>query len=202
MEGDTPSFLGLVRNGLGWHLSPAYGGWAGRYVLYQAHGETRPLWTNNANSRDTVTADNGVTDTSDSATIWRWREHFQNDFAARMDWCVASSYEDANHNPSAALNGDRTKQVLTLQAKSGGEIALSAEGTSDPDRNAVRAMWWIYSEAGSLSNAALSASVGMTTNLKIPAVERAGTVHVILQVEDDGHPRLFAYRRAIVEVTP
>ena len=25
---------------------------------------------------------------SDQATIWRWREAFQHDFAARMDWTV------------------------------------------------------------------------------------------------------------------
>ena len=29
MEGDTPSFLGLINNGLGWSESPAYGGWGG-----------------------------------------------------------------------------------------------------------------------------------------------------------------------------
>lgn len=36
MEGDTPWFLGLINNGLGWAESPAWGGWGGRYVLYQA----------------------------------------------------------------------------------------------------------------------------------------------------------------------
>ena len=43
MEGDTPSFLGLINNGLGWHLSPSCGGWGGRYALYQAYGETTSL---------------------------------------------------------------------------------------------------------------------------------------------------------------
>ena len=42
MEGDTPSFLGLIDRGLGWDLSPAYGGWGGRYALYQPAGEARP----------------------------------------------------------------------------------------------------------------------------------------------------------------
>ena len=54
MEGDTPSFLGLIDNGLGWHVSPAYGGWGGRYSLYQSYAESRPIWTNNQDSRDTV----------------------------------------------------------------------------------------------------------------------------------------------------
>ncbi|HYP15865.1 MAG TPA: DUF1593 domain-containing protein [Opitutus sp.] len=202
MEGDTPCFLGLVRNGLGWHVSPAYGGWGGRYVLYRASGESRPIWTNNARSRDTVTADNGKTETSDPATIWRWREHFQHDFAARMDWCVADAFEKANHNPRAVLNGDTTKDVLTLSAKAGAEIVLSAEGSSDPDRDAVRASWWIYPEASSAPGAELSAAEGLTTQVRVPPVKKTGAVHVILQVEDDGNPRLFSYRRAIIEVSP
>lgn len=146
MEGDTPSFHGLVNNGLGWAESPAYGGWGGRYALYHAYGETRPIWTNNQDSRDTVTAANGHRECTDMATIWRWREHFQNDFAAGMDWCVADDFKQANHNPVAVLNGDRTERVLHLTAKPGETVTLSAEGASDPDGDTLEVRWWIYPE--------------------------------------------------------
>lgn len=202
MEGDTPTFLGLIDRGLGWSASPAYGGWGGRYVLYQPLSETRPIWTNNSYSRDTVTADNGTTETSDPATIWRWREHFQNDFAARMNWCVAETFERANHNPEPVLNGDRSKAVLAVPAKPGGEVTLSAEGTTDPDKNAVRLTWWIYAEAGTVPGGTLTRADGPTTKVRVPALAKAGTLHVILQAEDDGTPHLFAYRRAILHVTP
>ncbi|MBC8094174.1 MAG: DUF1593 domain-containing protein [Akkermansiaceae bacterium] len=202
MEGDTPSFLGLINNGLGWAVSPSFGGWGGRYVLYRASGETRRIWTNNAESRDTVTADNGQTVTSDQATLWRWREHFQNDFAARMDWCVATEYSKANHNPRAVLNGDLTRNVITLSATNGATLALSAEGTSDPDTNSVRVTWWIYPEAGNSSGATLNAEEGLKTEVRLPQVKRATRFHVILQAEDDGDPHLFSYRRAIIEVSP
>jgi hypothetical protein len=202
MEGDTPAFLGLINNGLGWSVSPSYGGWGGRYVLYRAFGETRRIWTNNSESRDTVMAENGKTETSDPATIWRWREHFQNDFAARMDWCVADEFAKANHNPVAVLNGDRTKNVLTLSATNGANVALSAEGSNDPDENAVRTTWWVYSEAGNVWGATLSASEGAKTEVRLPQIKRAGKFHIILQAEDNGSPRLFSYRRAIIEVTP
>ena len=83
-EGDTPSFLGLVDNGLASAMSPAYGGWGGRYVWRQPYGETRPFWTQggdsypgNDSSRDTVTGVDGKSYTSDQATIWRWRAAFQ-----------------------------------------------------------------------------------------------------------------------------
>ena len=202
MEGDTPAFLGLVNNGLGWAVSPAYGGWGGRYVLYRPSGEPRAIWSNNANSRDTVTADNGTTETSDPATIWRWREHFQNDFAARMDWCVADEFTNANHNPIVVLNGDRTKNVLTVSATNSATISLSAEGTSDSDGNSVRVTWWIYYEVGNSWGATLSAAEGLKTGVRLPQLKKPGKFHVILQAEDDGSPHLFAYRRAIIEVTP
>jgi hypothetical protein len=35
-----------------------------------------------------------------------------------------------------------------------------------------------------------------------PSVEGPETVHVILQLEDQGEPSLFAYRRAIVTIRP
>jgi hypothetical protein len=203
MEGDTPSFLGLVRNGLGWHVNPGYGGWGGRYVLYQAHGETRPAWTNSHDSRDTVRTDDGREHTSDPATIWRWREHFQNDFAARMDWCVADAYEKANHNPVAVLNGDRSKRIVEIAAKPGETVQLSAAGSSDPDGNSLRIAWFIYPEAGTFrGEVKLAATTGETTRFVAPTVKKPETVHVILQLEDDGSPPLVAYRRAIVTVQP
>ena len=204
MEGDTPSFLGLINNGLGWHMRPDFGGWGGRYQLFQPYGETRRIWTESRDSRDTVTSDdNGRTETSHQATIWRWREHFQNDFAARMEWCVAESYEKANHNPIAVLNSNRTKSVIEVSAEPGETLRLSAEGSSDPDGNQIAARWWIYREAGSFrGELKLDAEAGLNTTLVIPEVKRPETVHVILEIHDDGTPHLFAYRRAIVNIQP
>jgi len=203
MEGDTPSFLGLVNNGLGWQLNPGFGGWGGRYVLYRSYGESRPIWTNNADSRDTVTADDGKSYTSDQATIWRWREHYQNDFAARLDWCVADAFAKANHNPLAVLNGDTTKNPLELTVRAGMRLPLSAEGSSDPDGNNLRIDWLVYPEAGTYRGPAeLSVASGSRTDFFAPAVKHPETVHVILQLQDDGIPPLFAYRRAIITVTP
>jgi hypothetical protein len=203
MEGDTPSFLGLIENGLGWHASPAFGGWGGRYVLYNNYGESRPIWTNNDQSRDTVVAQNGNTYTSDQATIWRWRQHYQHDFAARMDWCVADDYRKANHNPIAILNGDASKRVLDLRAKSGETVKLSAAGSKDPDGKALKFTWFPYREAGSFpGDVKLSATTGEETTFPAPKVDRPRTIHVILQLEDGGSPSLFAYRRAVVTVEP
>ncbi|PYQ52062.1 MAG: hypothetical protein DMF78_12005 [Acidobacteria bacterium] len=154
-EGDTPSFLGLIDNGLGSAMSPAYGGWGGRYVLRQPYGETRPLWTQGGDSfpgrdssRDTVTGLDGKTYTSDQATIWRWRRAFQNDFAARMDW-TTKDVGAANHNPRVVVNGRPGKEPLVIDAEVGTPVTLEAAGTSDPDSQALTFTWFFYPEAGS-----------------------------------------------------
>jgi hypothetical protein len=203
MEGDTPSFLGLIDHGLGWEVSPAYGGWGGRYALYQPASETRPIWTDHADTRDTVALEKGRTETSNQATVWRWREQFQNDFAARMDWCVANDFRKANHNPRPVLNGNRSTDVVMISAKGGSTLRLSAEGTdAGDDGQHVSVTWWIYGEAGNIKEAAVTQTSGLKTEVLLPPSSNSGIVHVILQAEDDGTPHLFAYRRIVIRVTP
>jgi len=199
MEGDTPSYIGLINNGLGSAVSPSYGGWGGRYELMQSYAETRPIWTN---SRDTVTALDGSTHTTAQATIWRWRDQYQYDFAARMDWCVAERYQDANHNPAAVLNGSGGKDIVEMTVKSGETVNLSADGSSDPDGDTLEISWFKYKEAGTLRrDIELSNDSGSKTSFTAPKTDRAQTLHVILAVKDDGEPNLTSYRRAIITVT-
>src|SRR3546814_20205391 len=47
MEGDTPTFLGLIPNGLNAPERPDWGGWGGRYILRTpARNETDPTGFN------------------------------------------------------------------------------------------------------------------------------------------------------------
>jgi hypothetical protein len=153
MEGDTPSFLWLIGNGLASHENPSWGGWGGRYVFRQPYGESRALWTQGGDafarewSRDTVIGIDGDPHTSNQATIWRWREAFQHDFAARMDWTV-KSYRKANHNPRVRVNGVAGEQPVTLDAQVGKPVTLDAGGSSDPDGDRLRYSWFFYPEAG------------------------------------------------------
>jgi len=151
-EGDTPTFLGLIDNGLASAMSPAFGGWGGRYVWRQPRGETRAFWTQggdsypgNDSSRDTVVVE-GKSYTSDQATIWRWRTAFQHDFAARMDWSIKERAA-ANHNPTVVVNGTPGTEPLVIDAAVGTAIRLDATGTSDPDGQALTYTWFFYPEA-------------------------------------------------------
>jgi hypothetical protein len=203
MEGDTPSFLGLIDRGLGWDVDPGYGGWGGRYALYQPAGETRPIWTDNASTCDRVAVEKDRFENSNQATIWRWREHFQNDFAARMDWCVTDSVQQANHQPHAVLNGNRSTDVATLTVPAGSTVKLSAAGTdAGDDGQQVKVAWWIYREAGTLEGATVTPTGAWTAEVMVPSSAKTGAVHVILEAKDDGTPALWAYRRVVIQVNP
>jgi len=212
MEGDTPSFLNLVGNGLSDPEHPDWGGWGGRYALYTPPPqkwhlvpETRPIWTD---AEDEVLGVDGRWHTDNHATIWRWRRAFQNDFAARMDW-TTKPRDEANHPPIPALG-----HPARLSAKPGGRVELSAEGSTDPDGDALSYEWFYYNEAGTFP--ASSARTGQPVEIRDFDQPRAwftvpttrvmppgtGTMHVILAVTDHGIPRLTRYRRVIVEVTP
>ncbi len=212
MEGDTPSFLGLVQNGLNTPEQPNWGGWGGRYELYtprfekwHLEPETRPLWTNVA---DEVKGVDGNWHTTNHATIWRWRAAFQNDFAARIDW-TTKAYKDANHPPVVKLG-----HAAALTAKKGDRIQLSAEGSTDPDGDALSYEWFYYGEAGTFTTS--SGRTGQPIEIKdfdqpkaaftVPSGRvmppGTGTIHVILAVTDHGAPRLTRYQRVIVNVVP
>ena len=205
MEGDTPSFMNLINNGLGSHVSPGYGGWGGRYFLKRIYGYPGKFWTN---TRDAVATPDGKRHVGNTATIWRWREDFQRDFAARMDWCVKEPQE-ANHNPTAVLEGDATKAVLHRSAKLGETIELTAEGSKDPDGNKLTYTWFHYPEAGrdlqskhDLWNVPIENSNAAVCEVRIPEdlPKNKRNVHVILKVTDDGTPNLCSYRRVILQV--
>jgi hypothetical protein len=220
MEGDTPSFLGLIDNGLNAYRRPDWGGWGGRYVYRQPYGDTHAIWTQGGDefkrvdSRDTVTGVDGKEHVSDQATIWRWREAFQNDFAARMTWTVAD-FAHANHNPLAVVNGQGGTAPLVMDVQVGQAVTLDAAGSSDPDGSKLHFQWFHYGEAGFVDGnlAALTLTGADTARVTVRAdaacrpfwlplipCKGDGVAHVILAVTDDGSPKLTSYRRIILHV--
>lgn len=199
MEGDTPSFLGLINNGLGWYISPSYGGWGGRYELYRSYAEKGKIWTSSVNTQDDFALPDGRTESSNQATIWRWREAYQHDFAARMDWNIAGDFKEANHNPVAVLNGNAGKAVATAKIKAGEKVAFSTKGSSDPDGDKLTFRWFVYREAGSGGNVKVENPESEEISFTMPELRNDQSLHIILEVKDDGNPALFSYRRIILK---
>ena len=220
VEGDTPAFLSLIPNGLSVPEHPEWGGWGGRYELYKPDfaktkeggsivtiaPETRPIWTNAYdNYTPYIPKAYGRTVKEDTvsfhdykATLWRWRDDFQNDFAARMDWCL-KSYEEANHPPVPVLTH---REQITV--KSGSGFTLDAFESFDPDGDNLSFLWFNYPEAGTYKkpikiNGAENVHVAYFT---APEVDKEETLHFILKVTDKGAPALSRYKRVIVKVQP
>ncbi|MGA8205344.1 MAG: nucleoside hydrolase-like domain-containing protein [Woeseiaceae bacterium] len=210
MEGDTPSFLNLVQNGLSDPEHPDWGGWGGRYELYTprtqkrfVEPETRPFWTD---AEDEVLGVDGKWHTGNHETIWRWRSAYQYDFAARMDWTIRP-YAEANHPPVPMLGHSNR-----LFAKLKDRVDLSAEGTTDPDGDELSYKWFLYKEPGTFTMSSARSGQPLVIEdadhpnawFTVPTerVLRNGTMHIILAVTDDGSPPLTRYRRVIVDVQP
>lgn len=220
MEGDTPAFLGLLPNGLNHAEHPEWGGWGGRYELYKPEfdptkkgssiveiaPETREIWTN---ANDTYTPyvhneygrniDNDTLSLSGyKETLLRWRDDFQNDFAARMDWCL-KSYKETNHPPVPVL--DHAEEI---HVKSGKGFTLSAFDSYDPDGDNLSFLWFNYPEAG--SHKSLIKVNGAENVYKAyftaPKVDKKETAHFILRLKDKGQPQLTRYKRVIVTIEP
>lgn len=210
MEGDTPSFLGLVQNGLNTPEHPNFGGWGGRYEFYTPRmqkwfqePESRPFWTN---AVDEVKGVDGNWHTSNHATIWRWRSAYQNDFAARIDW-TTQSYDEANHPPVVKL-----ASPSQVTAKRGDVVKLSAAGTTDPDGDSLEYEWFYYGEVGTFTTS--SGSTGQPVSIENFDQQQAsftvpngrvmppgtGTMHIVLAVTDTGAPSLTRYARVVVTV--
>ena len=189
-EGDTMSFLYLVPTGMNDPDHPEWGSWAGRYGVNPAEDGRPYYWANQADDwQGTVHRDN---------TLKRWAADLQNDFRARLNWCVFD-YAHANHPPIPRLAGPRERTV-----RSGAKIVLDARRSTDPDGNELRFQWEYYPEPGTyrgMAPALLSSSSARATFVA-PMVASPQTIHFICSVADKGSPPLTRYLRVIVTVVP
>ncbi|TWT84222.1 hypothetical protein CA13_56980 [Planctomycetes bacterium CA13] len=179
-EGDSPSFMHQIPVGLRSLEHPGYGGWGGRFIREKPGSAT---WRDARDGGDL------------SKPIWRFSEAFQNDWAARADWCVRDP-DKANHPPQPRVVGS-----LDRTAPPGERVSVSAKGSSDPDGDALTFKWWQYIDVDSCKTTVDISTLhhGQTAEFVVPN-EPGSTVHLILELTDDGNPALTRYHRVIVTV--
>ncbi|KAM0323346.1 hypothetical protein ACHAQA_008939 [Verticillium albo-atrum] len=221
VEGDTPTFLYLIQNGLGVPEEPSFGSWGGRYLPTNVSEHGLPQG-HHADASDAVVGQDGKTYNSNKATIWRWRAAFQEDFAARMQWTLSPDFAKANHHPVISIDGDISLAPLRLEAAAGNTITLDASSSYDPDGDQLTFKWFQYREP----SAKQTYHTGEVSELEIKPVNEAGSrvevtvapkekscvlfrekkqiergllLHLILEVTDDGTPALTSYRRVLIQ---
>jgi Protein of unknown function (DUF1593) len=219
-EGDTPTFLYLIQNGLSVPERPNWGSWGGRYLLT----DIAAAGNHYSDAVDRVVGTDGKMYSSNHATIWRWRDAYQNDFAARMQWTLTSDVAKCNHAPIVNLNGTVGPAPLYIDAEAGSEIVLDASESHDPDgdeltflwshyKDVTATQWWVDAEVMDVEFEKIDQEDSIV-KVKLPQPEkcavdlfsrqpqRKGQVfHFILEVRDNGTPMLRTYRRVVVQIT-
>lgn len=183
---DTETYLGLIPNGLSNMEHPNWGGWGGR--LRKAKGSDTQ-W---------VDIPSNILPARLGHTISRWATHFQNDYEARMDWCV-KDFIEANHPPTPVLNGDESTRAIEVSAKPGERITLDATASSDIDGDSLNYQWQFFPEAGTYKGqVAIENADQAAASFVVPQDGDGKVLHVILTLTDEGNPSLTRYRRLVV----
>ncbi|PIA92869.1 hypothetical protein CB0940_05190 [Cercospora beticola] len=150
MEGDTPTFLHTMVNGIngGPEDHPEWGGWGGRYDLVDPSRQTLQY----ANTEDTVLGIDNKTHTTTQATIWRWRQAYQDEMSARVQWTIQSNYSSGSHPPVVSVNNSCGSNHISYTVSPLETVTLSGASTYDPDEglsghsNGLEYSWWQYKE--------------------------------------------------------
>ena len=188
-EGDTPTFLYLVPTGMNDPEEPTWGSWAGRYGQNENYPGKPYYWANQFD------AWNGTTNRDN--TLARWAAALQNDFRARLDWCVKPRGE-ANHPPVVKIAGASRRSVAP-----GARVELSAEGSSDPDGDALSYRWEYYPEPGTYRGPLEIVNGDKAkASFVVPDSATSKTIHVVLTVTDAGEPALSRYARVVTTIKP
>lgn len=129
VEGDTPSFLHVMPNGLNDPVDPTQVSWGGYHENGLSPDKETYAWTN---------WEETVKSISDAYEHRFYPDEF-NDFAARMQWAAEGR---GNRNPEVRIDGKGGIQPVHVRAKAGEMITLDASASTDPDGDALSFDWW------------------------------------------------------------
>ena len=176
VEGDTPSFLYVMPNGLNNPEDPHQCGWAGYHERGMCADSLTTAWTSWQEPVRSISM----------GYKQRFYPDELNDFMARMQWAAEGK---GNLNPYIVIQND------TINS-----LSLDASKSFDPDGDNLQFSWWQQPEIGKTKVKIEQADQPIAT-LRIPADAKGDTIHIICEVHDDGPYHLPAYRRIIIKNT-
>ena len=179
VEGDTPSFLYVMPNGLNNPEDPHQCGWAGYHERGMCADSLTTAWTSWQEPVRNISV----------GYKQRFYPDELNDFMARMQWAAEGK---GNLNPYVVIPNDTINITISL--------SLDASKSFDPDGDNLQFSWWQQPEIGKTKVKIEQADQPIAT-LRIPADAKGDTIHIICEVHDDGPYHLPAYRRIIIKNT-
>ena len=186
VEGDTPSFLYVMPNGLNDPEDPTQAGWAGYHERGICPDSLTTAWTSWQEPLRSISVG--------------YKQRFYptelNDFMARMQWADEGK---GNRNPIVVVNGHKGPSPLVIQAKAGKTIRLNASKSMDPDGDDIQFLWWQQPEIGT-AKLAISDAEKSIISVQIPDDAAGQTLHLICEISDNGDLPLTSYQRVIIVI--
>ena len=184
VEGDTPSFLYVLPNGLNDPEDPHQAGWAGYHERGMCPDSLTTAWTSWQEPVRSISV----------GYKQRFYPDEMADFKARMQW---ADQGEGNRNPVVVINGHRGPSPLVIHAKAGEALRLDASKSYDPDGDKFTNNWWQQPEIGT---AKLDIQGSDVAEVRIPQDAAGQTLHVVCEVCDQGPFLLKGYQRVMIVV--
>lgn len=186
VEGDTPSFLNAIPNGLHNPEEPLQAGWSGYHTRALTKDSTTYAWTS-------------VQEPVMNLSEWYYNHFYLdnlNDFIARIEWAETGQ---GNHNPVAIVNGKKGTDAIVIEAEAGQTVKLDASKSFDPDRDKL-SFFWMQQKGIGKTEIGISESDNdlPMINVHIPDTFHNDEIHIICEVHDSSRHTLPAYRRIII----
>lgn len=186
VEGDTPSFLYLMPNGLNDPEDPTQTGWAGYHERGICPDSLTTAWNNWQEPVRSISI----------AYKQRFYPDELNDFIARIEWAEKGS---GNKNPIVIVNNQPGLASIHINAHVNDVIKLDASNSYDPDNENLSFTWWQQPEIGD-QLLSIDGSQQPKASVAIPSSASGKDFHIICEVHDDGPYQLVAYRRVIITI--
>ena len=207
VEGDTPSFLYVMPNGLNDPEDPHQAGWAGYHERGICADSLTTAWTSWQEPLRSISVGYKT----------RFYPDELNDFMARMQWAAEGR---GNLNPYIVITPQvefvhpltyegasiaMPNDTITITVPPGVEkddvftIRMDASKSFDPDGDGLVFHWWQQPEIGR-TKVTIDQSDQSIATLRIPAEAKDDTIHLVCEVHDDGPFHLVAYRRVIISI--
>ena len=185
VEGDTPSWLNILPNGLHDPDDPQQVGWAGCFKRDMCPDSLTVAWTNWRIPQKDISREYEL----------RFYEDTFRDFSARIEWAEKGK---GNRNPVVDINGTRGRTPIHVTASKGETVVIDASSSYDPDGDALDFKWWIQRDAGNCPQHVQLNIQEAKATLTIPS-DTPCEIHVVCEVRDHGHIPLVGYRRIVIK---